>query len=533
MWRDVPERVLQQIDSASSAEDIVDSMLGDSGGWPPGLPAQLMHPAGAVAAVLALARPGMTALDLGTGWPALATALTSYGVTVTSADFSGLRLKFEQLMHDQPSAATLHLEPDDVLPWQEASFDRIFVDLGELEEANAGIESTLREVRRVLAEDGAAVVALPRGADVTYPRLRRLLSDLGLHVSAVFIPRPSQHGWTHLVPHAAFRRQLLSELSSQARGPLISKQTARRVLARLGAMPLFPRDRYLVVQSDSSMGPAGQLAELLDEPTAALPTILSLSDARVALIGQEGFVKLPLSAHQQQAVVQEAENTRLARRTAFAPYTVDGERICQRESVSYVRYPLLAKQPVTHDAAGASIAQILRTVGPGASAPLRSTAFWSRLGCERGAADAADVGASAAREWVLSSMGDVVLPVGPTHGDLHADNLIMANGQPFLVDWNRFELTNPLLLDAGYATVEHHRRAHDVDLAGALARFRTGTLSGPLADHADQLFGGLSRDAGTWIVLLDRIVSYSLPRRRHKPWTVAPLQAAVASLPDR
>lgn len=530
-WSQVPEPLRTRIHNATTSEAIVEAMLDQNEPWPQGLQIQLLHPAGAVAAALAIPMSGMNVLNLGTGWPVLASALASFGAKVTSTDAVLQRLQFEQLMHNRPAETAVHFAYTLPLPWQDGAFDRVFFDVGEVRRAGAEPAAMIPEVRRVLKSRGVLVVGVGRDAGVSAWRMKRLLRTYGLRTMRIAVPRPDLLNWKRLVNETSLPQEFSAEIKRTSRQPIFSKQSIKRILVAFGVSRWVPHDRLLVAQFRAVATQPDAVSEMLSEPNGGSAAIMRLTDARVGISGRASYVKLPLSVHQQSALIQEARNTKLARRTAFAPYVIGSVETESWNGVSFVRYPLLRERSTHSGEAELAIEAVLRAVSPGQSGPLDSTAFWDRLKSRRAARDAAEAGGSAIREVVLERLGGASVPIGPTHGDLHTENVMLTEGQrPTLVDWNRFELSNPLLLDAGYAAIEHHRRIKGTTFAEALVAFRDQRIDGRLAACAEPMLGGLSREEGTVLILLDRLVSYSLPRRRYKPWTLAAVRKAVQAL---
>jgi hypothetical protein len=307
---------------------------------------------------------------------------------------------------------------------------------------------------------------------------------------------------------------------------------------RLGGARWLAAESYLLARPRGAAAPTRTLGELvLEEETRGAvgrpAEVLALSDARVAVTGEHHFVKLPLTAEQQEKLAAEVAKTEAARGTAFAPFVLDGARVKRRHGLVYAVYP---RVPAVHDPARqrAAVELALSRLDAGVTGPLSATAFWSRLAGERGARDAAEIGAGDLRARVLDAWADRVVPVGPSHGDLHGGNVLLrADGPPLLVDWNRFELVDPLLLDGVYAAVEARRAASGGTLADALQDFVDDETDGPLARHARTLLGDLTPLEAAVVVLLDRGMSYGQPRRRHRPWTLPPLEQARAALTAR
>lgn len=295
--------------------------------------------------------------------------------------------------------------------------------------------------------------------------------------------------------------------------------------------------REHVVLALPAHAPAGvqTLGEVLvGTPDDLAPITTALSDARVAVAGTREFAKVPLSHHQQSALVEELEKTRLARTTGFAPFVLPGGRLERTAGIPHVVYPYVTAANADLADREQAVVSALVGLGEGRVSRLQDTALWRRLTSPRGQSDIAELGAQALWSHVREHSRDAILPVGPSHGDLHPDNvLIPRHGTPLLVDWNRFETDNPLVLDAGYAAVRFAGNGTGDDLADGITALADGTLTGQLADRADLLRGDLEPLPAATLILLDRIASYSLPRLRHKPWTAPPLARAVAALSSR
>jgi SAM-dependent methyltransferase len=554
-WSTVPPYVVQTARRATTADQVIADLIDGQPPWSVDLQRRLLHPKSGAVATLVGPRPGATALVLGTAWASLPAALASYRVDVVVADWIYARLRLNRLLHVARPIPCLHLGLLDALPWSDESFDYVFLDVREFDhlcqpdcEAVRVKAQALTEVRRVLRRDGTALIgsrnALRAGFKV--PRLRRReqrrqqlrhvsealrtpwrdrsLSDAGLRVRREVVPYPRDEDWRWLVPGERLRDQV----------PSVSGWKGRAVtlVLRAGLAKWAGRDHYLLVQrADAAERTVRTLAESLVGVREPTPLTLALSDARVAVTNSKSFLKVPLSLDQQVALEAEVEKTKLARTTAFAPFVVSRARIERWHGVPHAIYPTVAGRPVGASHAQAAVDAALRALDSSALATLDSTTFWRRLSSARGGADAAEISAAGLREEVLDVVGGRLVPVGPTHGDLHQGNvLVPVSGHPLLVDWNRFELRNPLLLDALYAAVRAEQAEGRATLGQALLAFVRGEIMSPPAARAQELLGELTRLQAAQVVLLERIVSYSLPRRRHKPWTLAPLQEAVRAL---
>lgn len=565
-WGVVPEYVRAAALRATSADGLVTQMVDGDEPWPGDVRRRLLHPAGGAAATLVPLEPGAAVLDLGTGWGTLARALSTFGAEVTSADWVYARLRFETLMHDAPARLAVHLDLGRPLPWDDGTFDAVFVDTvevrrlcGDRADADAALGLVLAEVRRVLTDDGVAVIgtrnrlwdlrpgragsgrAAPDAGGRTSARgvweaLRSPWGDgpvraAGLRTARVIVALPRRQAWRWMVPHERLGEHLGTHLAPSSR-----RRRAVRVAVAAGGARWLARDHYLLARRTAGGTTPRTLGEVLagtaEQPT---PVTMALSDARVAVLGSRDFVKVPLSAEQQEQVVAEVRKTHEAAGTALGAFAVGGARVERWGAVAYAVYPVLtSRRSSDPDAARTALQLVLGEVGGGEEALLRETAFWERLASPRGRADVADARAQALRDHVLGTCAGAVVPVGPTHGDLHAGNVLLpVSGGPRLVDWNRFEAHNPLVLDSVFAAAEVYRAARRASLAEALLAFVDGEMDGPLTERARALLGDLRPLEAAMIVLLDRAITYGQPRRRYRPWTLPPLQRAGAALAAR
>jgi SAM-dependent methyltransferase len=540
-WSGVPRRVGQDTLAARSAEQIVDAMVDGERPWPEELQRRLLHPAGGAPATLVDLPPGRPVLDLGTGWETLPSALHALGAEVVSADWSYERLRFARLMYEPAPPLSVQLTADGRLPWDDGSFDAVFVDVAEVQrtlaDTSGAAEAVLAEVRRILTADGVAVVGVssvpPREALSTRrwraalaaPWKHPAVAAAGLVAARVVVPSPARIGWRQLVG--------LEGLAAHVRtSPRSSRPKAwlARSLAAVRGSHLLTRDAFVLAQRPDATTPPSPITEhLVGEGTA----VLALSDARVAVVGTEHFAKLPLSPSQAEAVVAEVDKTHLARGTSLGAYAVAPARVEHHGPIPFSVYPLVPRAEPSLDEVEAVLVEALTPPAEHEVGPLLDTDFWRRLASSRAAADAEEIGAVALRTAVLERLGARSVPVGPTHGDLHVDNVLVAlDGRRLLVDWNRFELRNPLLLDAVYAAVRVHEQRAGVSFPRALQDFAIVGVGGPLGGRAATLLGELEPADAAVVLLLDRIVSYSQPRRRYKPWTMGPFAEAARSLSE-
>ncbi|GAA3509875.1 hypothetical protein GCM10022262_36910 [Georgenia daeguensis] len=559
-WEDVPEQVRAAALRATSADALVEQMVDGDQPWPGDVRRRLLHPAGGAAATLVPLTPGAAVLDLGTGWSTLARALSTFGAEVTSADWVYARLRLETLLNDAPAGRAVHLDLGRALPWPDRTFDAVFVDtaeirrlLGNRADADAVLSRVLAEVRRVLGDDGVAVVGthnrlsdLPgeirpagrrrAGAREVRAALRSPWDDgplraAGLRPARVIAALPRRDAWRWMVPQERLREHLRAQLP-----PSSLRRRAVRAAAAAGGARWLARDYYVLARTAHDGATPRTLGEVLagtsEQPA---PVTMALSDARVAVLGSRDFVKVPLSAEQQEQVVAEVRKTHEAAGTALGAFTLEGARVEHWGAVPYAVYPLVRSRGSSDlHAARAALQGVLGEVGGGEMALLRETAFWARLVSPRGQADAAGAHAHAVRDHVLATCADARVPVGATHGDLHAGNVLLpATGGPQLVDWNRFETNNPLLLDGVFAAAEEFRAAHRATFAEALLAFVDGTMGGRTAERARALLGDLRPLEAAAVVFLDRAMTYGQPRPRYRPWTLPPLRRTGEALAAR
>jgi SAM-dependent methyltransferase len=558
-WPDVPEGFARAVLRARTTDHMV-AVLADpvhhltrpQKQW------LLSARAGGVA-VLAPVRDGSTVLVLGTPASTLPRALHSLGAEVAWLDWYEARLRFGQLMCTPQAAITAHVAPDEPLPFSDGVFDFVFADVDEIARVHGGgarsVRRTLTELRRVLHPAGTAVIASSNplrrtagngqltpvgraGAVVGTggrPGGTRLLHAAGFHALRVVVPYPDRHGWQRLIPQERLRADLMQPRGVASSAGLVPS-LLRRAAAWGGLARWIVPDHIVLARRDAGHGPPATLAESLEVFAGGAPPIMgALGDARVTMAAGDVFVKFPLSSSQQHALAEEVEKTARARSTDFEPFTLPWALTRHWHGTPYSVFPRVPQhRRVPREDAWEAVLEALRAQGAERLVPLSETALWSRLGSPQGERDVDEVGAASLRDAVLDRCAHVVAPVGATHGDLHAMNVLLRERRrPVLVDWNRFEVCNPLVLDAASAAVDAHRRRTGASFGAALCAFADGELDGPLARRGRELLGDLTPLQAATLVLLDRTVSYGSPRSRYRPWKLEPLRTANEMLTRR
>lgn len=560
-WPGVAPAFATAVVRSRAADEVIDAMTSGPTSLPGSLQQQLLQPSGGAAAVLAPARERLSVLDLGTGWSNLSRALRSMGFTVTVADWSYARLRFCCLMQEPAPDLAVHLEAGRELPFADQSFDVVFADSRQIDLAlrergahrKRDREGQLSEIHRVVREGGSIIYGtsnpLRRWRDTTESRRlaglarsisvpwgERELARVGFSGFRTVAAHPRRAVKHWLIPLDRLGDYLRESRPTASRAQAV-KHGLRASAATVGAARWLVSDYFVV--AGKGVDPRDRQPTLMGslEPfhSDETPLVQMLSDARVALLGTHDFVKFPLSPSQQRALLAEVDKTTAARATELRDFVIPSASVREWNGVPYTVFPRIERR---RDASPAEALRVLGTALDSHSSPrfdtVDQTALWRRMSRPRGLDDIAELEAQALHRAVVATCAECVVPIGPTHGDLHVDNVLLTpEGRGLLVDWNRFEADNPLFLDPAYAAVRGHQRRTRATFAASLTAFAEGDLDDALDRRATALLGDLDRFHAAALLLLDRIVSYSEPRRRNKPWTMGPLLDAVGMLSSR
>lgn len=461
---------------------------------------------------------GTEVLLVGTPWATLPAALEHLGARVTIVDDVYARLHAAALLRADAPRRGVHLEADAPLPFPDGAFATVFYDLRQSagRRDQSDIRRRLAELARVAAPGAAIVIALRHPVFAAFDRhagtgraarLRAALAELRI--------RDLRAPWDPGLRDAGLRRQtLLVPARDFALLPrLMSPAAARRALRDLVPRDAHERVRHLAAGFGmvTALAPrAAVVAHRTGTTTTTLVERLVGENAeiipretwRVALMGPRGFVKLALSEGQDASVAKEVARTESGSRSPFAgavPMPVSELRV---GSAIAIQSPRITATSVTPRDLGRVIAQMLRSIPDWEYAPIRDTDLFARVRHPHLPGNVTEAGCDVLRDHFLRR-GEMRLPVGPTHGDLLFENVLLdEEGKCHVVDWIRFEQRSPLLIDPLQAALSVHQRERRVDLSQAVAAFIDGEITGPLAVLADERSAVLDRaEAAAWLLL--------------------------------
>lgn len=382
-----------------------------------------------------------------------------------------------------------------------ARFATVFVDVRDLTDPGG----ELARWAPALASHGH-LVALMRHPLVGTPRrdivrslrrvgLRRLLAPAkapGLTAYRTLLLLPDTEGQPRYLPPIRVRRETLAAIAPSRRAKI------QKVAARLGLVRWTSREwLQLSVRSDTGARPV----MLADEVVGGDATVIPRGTFRVGVDGPRRFVKVPLSSAQEQGVIAEVARTRAAAETSWAPYVLEGVSTLSLGGITAATYDHVDATPLGDADLESRVVGFLENIPDKEYQPLGATDLAERFIAPRHPVNLEVTGLVDLRRRVLERSDSA--PVGPTHGDLNAGNVLgRRDGGITVIDWVRYEARSPLFIDAAFAALALHWQRHGLRLDEALSDFMDGTLTGPLAMLADRRSGGLSREwMAAWVIL--------------------------------
>jgi SAM-dependent methyltransferase len=485
----------------NSLDSIIEDMLNGDPAWPADRQARLLDPTTGVAALLADLEPFDHALDLATGWNRLGEALESTGASVVCADWSYGRLRLSRMLMSRSAGQAVHLDSDGVLPlpWDESTFDAVFVDLGQLT-AICEPHKILVDVRRVLRPDGVVVIGAGREISLR-PRTglsgawRRCLPvshqpavrRAGLVRRRLYFAWPRQGPWRQLVPDDQLAPWLRSRSRQSNRARVawvLGVIGGGRWLARSCFIVAAPRHGNTVVWSGG----------LVDQIAGDGAFINAMTEARVSAVTKDLFIKIPLATSRHSGIILEIEKTDLARRSVFEPFVISRFQLRWHGNIPVAVFPRVEPEQNISDPDYQLFERTaVSMIGRVSSEHLRvsATNIWSLLTAAPSPGEPEEV--DRLRCLVRSLSKDKLVPSGPTHGDLHPWNFMLSKeGQPLIVDWVTFQPNNPLLVDSVSAAITLHSIRCGIQRSESMEHFVDGQARGEMAKLAHAHLGELS-----------------------------------------
>ncbi|HWL78347.1 class I SAM-dependent methyltransferase [Microbacterium sp.] len=541
VWPGIESDFIEAVNQADTWKTLLGAIRAKQVSWP----WRLTETKDAALAALPPVHQGAKALVIGGNWIELAPALSYLGADVIRADYIAARVKFLRLMGGQArEVVRLSLEED--LPWQDGSFATIFVDLVDLDRAGlqrADLNMLLREVRRVLAPDGIAIVATENPLQSRWwswregrTRLRACIGlvrevglarvtrpwqivaqPVGLEVVRALEPHPSLDDWELLLPPSP-------PFSRGRRGASVARAGRVHELAeRVGAGILVAHHHILICR------PSHQTPERSNAARGAIAAPRSIvracSDSRAAIETGDEFLKVPLSDRQEAEVLDEVGRTIEAASGPWGKVATPWARAEVRSGVTIAVYPRLRASAVPLATYEDRLTDVLRGL-PRDVAKLHDTELLRRI-ISPPVPENLSAGPLRQLRVEALSFQTRVVPVGPSHGDLDRANVLaLEDGGIRIVDWQRSQPENPLFIDALSAAVDVERLRTGGARAEAFAAWTDGGLNGPLADLAYSLLGDLTRREACALLLLHEVTSYSFAWDESEPIEPDILKAA-------
>lgn len=355
------------------------------------------------------------------------------------------------------------------IPVPSNSVDHLFTERGLRSEATGwggaqrdhnAVEAFLRECRRVLRPGGTLTV-VERGHHRVGPHgSRRVLERSGFGAVRAHIPWPAHGDLVSLVCRARVNRTARFEYHGKRRTLRIAGP-CYRLLQRFGLhLPLLP-ELYFVAEKRVGSGSESSVRELhpsalarilaREAPAARIERLavgFRASTSTLTLRAGSRFVKIPLTPDGVDRLEAEERALGRLRSHPLAAHTLTNTRFTDARGVPYVSAPFIDDRSSTEgtDDAVASVLRMFAGDG-GESTPLCGTATWRRVAQPPSSSPWGRIAGDTALAELLRDMGRCRVPVGISHGDFHAENVLVDRGRAVIIDWDRFEEPAPLFLD--------------------------------------------------------------------------------------
>ncbi|MFB8387034.1 hypothetical protein ACFC3F_07845 [Microbacterium sp. NPDC055910] len=231
-----------------------------------------------------------------------------------------------------------------------------------------------------------------------------------------------------------------------------------------------------------------------EELSSNRATIMARTHPRVVIDAESVFLKVPLSAVEERRAEQEVQRTRAAFAGPWGHYAPENVELVEQGRLTVCRYARYDAVPTSLGEYERDVLTVLDALESGETGQMSSTDLYRRLQSPREPANFEDDDLENLRSRLLGQ-GTLPVLIGPSHGDLHRENVLRLRGGGIkLIDWPRGEDRNPRFLDAVYATLDLHRRRAGASLSEAAIAFMKNDIEGPLAERAGELLGSMSRE---------------------------------------
>lgn len=462
------------------------SALASNAGADSGLESLIDPHSSAIASVVGL-YGGELVLCICGRWQALPTALSYLGARVVLADIDYDLARLSQVAYPALDAP-MHVDAGIGLPWSRDCFDTAFVDLLDVDRSTA--RALLNELTRVLKPGASLVIGVENGLLSAALRIRD--RKRGRAVRNADRRRSRSLGrlwapWADLLNGTAWRaeRVLIAHPAADHLRQLLPnsqlglrRSGLRGLAGRLGIGSWMARDYLVIARQDDSPSALGIGMELLGESAVTI----ACSDVRVAIDSSTGFIKVPLAKDQEYEVADEVRRTQRAALTRFAPHVLSGVRLDTWRGRPIARYPHLEQLPRRPDDLPERVARALSDLSIGQFAQLRDTDLFARIE-KPDFPENVRLGEFAALTQVVLCHASHRVPVGPSHGDLHSDNiLVSSSGELIFVDWQRAEESNPLFVDLVSITLDFCNTTPGRPLPELYRELLEDHASGPVVD---------------------------------------------------